>query len=166
MQRVLYALGVDYPIHLLYARDEYRVFGVLRYIKLRDAALGRVLYRVHCEVGEAYQHFVRGRVIRVPGYAAARAQLVVRAVAEYAVALAQLLHNLCHYPPYLFLGIKAAEEYVEFIARHSRHHAAVVVEVFQHISRSRYIIIAEVVPVGIVDVFQIVYIEHEERRGL
>ena len=63
---------------------------------------------------------------------------------------------------YLVPGVITIEKYVEFVSGESGYNSSVITEKLEHIGSSLYIVVSEIMTIGVVHILKIIHIPHEK----
>lgn len=116
---------------------------------------------VHRKISVSDQFFKRIGIVRIPGDAAGYTDFdfVVR---EGEGGSVRFFTDGMNDPAYLLLGLIAVQQNIKFISRAAGDDAAVGIKFLQYPGEGLNILIASILSVSVVDVFQIIQVVHNQ----
>ena len=132
-------------------------------VEFRKFALAAVLHLVHGEIRIAHQLVEPVAVRRIPSHAAGSPHRLAHAVGQRKRSPRHTLAQQGDLPAHFFLCVITVKQHEELIAGHACHKAAFPVGAGKARGHTADIGVAHIVAVGIVDILQVVQIQHHQR---
>ena len=166
LQSIAHQSAVDHAVQRVLALDQDGIALVILPVKFLNPAFDRVLDGVHGKIRHTQQFLIIPSVPRVPGKPAGRPYPHPIPRGQHQAGLAHLVPESFQAGTNRLLILVAVQEHVELVSRTAAHHAAAAIEGLQTLGECLDVAIPIVVSIGIIDVFQIIQIQHQQRGHL